>query len=136
MATQQKIEFVGLSQLAEKMQQEATKNDVAQEHLDVAKNQAGHMQALAGCVQNGGLNVNVPNAGPQYTVSAGNYSIQNLRAFADGVGQCLNGIGLLKSDGTPCTASDDPTANIFDGIPNASLQGLLDAVLDSSQWDA
>ena len=66
MATQQKIEFVGLSQLAEKMQQEAAKNDIAQEHLGVAKDQAGHMQALAGCVQNGGLNVNVPNSGPQH----------------------------------------------------------------------
>ena len=63
MATQQKIEFVGMSQLAEKMQM--GQNDIAQEHLGVAKNQIVHMAALAGCVQNGGLNVNVPTAGQQ-----------------------------------------------------------------------
>jgi hypothetical protein len=77
----------------------------------------------------------IPNAGPQYTSVANDFSTINLHAFQDGNGVCLNGIGLLKVDGTRCTAMDQPTGILVDDIPNASFTTLLDDIL-IPLWDA
>jgi hypothetical protein len=66
----QKIEFVGLAQLAEKMQTEASKSDVANRQLAVAQQQQGHLQKIADCVQGDGLKISRLPAAAQQTWGA------------------------------------------------------------------
>jgi hypothetical protein len=67
----QRIEFVGLSQLAEKMQTEASKSDVANRQLAVAQQQQVHLQKLADCVEGDGLKISrIPAATEQKTWGA------------------------------------------------------------------
>jgi hypothetical protein len=64
-----KIEFVGLSQLAEKMQQEAARQAEREEELNIQREQSGHLAKLSGTIEGGALQVNVtnfPNAPSQW----------------------------------------------------------------------
>jgi hypothetical protein len=72
----------------------------------------------------------VPNAGPQFKDGGG-----VLHAFQDDVGVCMNGIGLLKTDGSRCGATDIPSGILVDEIPDADLQALIDIIQDAHQWD-
>lgn len=73
-----------------------------------------------------GFKEEVPNAGGQFKDSGG-----KLVAFQDDNGVCVNGIGLLKADGTKCSGSDAAVGVLVDSIPNADLQALFNDVTTS-----
>ena len=81
-----------------------------------------------------GFQDEIPNAGAQYSTVA-DTPTGNLRAFSDDVGVSLNGVGLLKLDGTKCGPADTPSSMVFNDIPDADLQGLLDDALGDAQWN-
>ncbi len=56
--------FVGLSQLAEKMQTEAVRQAEMEEQLALQKTQAGHLGTVAGAVQGDAMNVRLVNPSP------------------------------------------------------------------------
>ena len=60
-------QFVSLAGLAEKMQQEAAKLDMAREQLQAAKDSEESLSRLAGAVQGGSLQVVMANSGPVAT---------------------------------------------------------------------
>ncbi len=56
--------FVGLSQLAEKMQTEAVRQAEMEEQLALQQTQAGHLGTVAGAVQGDAMNVRLINPSP------------------------------------------------------------------------
>jgi hypothetical protein len=76
----------------------------------------------------------IPNAGPQYSLVPNSTNQGDLRGFQDGVGTCLNGIGLLAGDGTQLPIGGTPSGVLVDPIPTANLQSLLDTVLAPGQF--